>query len=108
MAGAAIGVDDEGVGAVENARVRRPAIREDEGGNVRDVGEAAGKKEAAGAVFVLAGAVAGGAGDEDDAPSRRGSDGERGQQEKELERACHDGVGRRVWRKNLSPSTAIS
>src|SRR5438270_12818152 len=66
MTGAAVGVDHDAVRAVEGVGVLRPAVAIDNGGDALDFVEAGFEEQAAGAVLMLAGAMARRAGDEDD------------------------------------------
>src|SRR5690349_7324079 len=62
----AVGVNHNGVSAIESFRIRWPAIAVHDGRDAVDFVEAGFEQEAAGAMFVFAGAVTGRAGYEND------------------------------------------
>src|SRR5581483_1119091 len=78
---AAVAIDNDGGGAVENIGIVGPAVGVDGGGNAGKLVEAGFKKKQTGAILVLAGPVAGRASEEDDF-FVRGEGGE-GQEQRE-------------------------
>ena len=60
MSAAAVGKNDDGVGALKGVRLRRPAIGIDHAGDAAKLVQALLEQETPGPVFVRTGAVAGG------------------------------------------------
>ena len=66
MAAAAVHEEDQGLGAVEDRLVLRPAAGDHDGLDAGHLGQALAQQLAAGVELVVAGSVAGMAGDQDD------------------------------------------